>query len=445
MPKRKKSEYVISSLLIGCMFFLLLFGQFLYSQSDYQTTVGSPDANNFGFYQPCPDTSPYSAVKQTQVRNVILLIGDGMGLNQTAAARIKAAGLDGKLYMEKMPITGIIRTHSADNVITDSAASGTALACGIKTNNKMISMAPDGTKYFSILEAAKEKKMATGLVVTSTITHATPAVFAAHVRHRDWETQIAPQMLDNKKVNVLFGGGRQFFLPITVSGGKRRDSRDLIAEAKQAGYSYIERKDQLINAKGPFVLGLFQMGNLTTKEPEPSLAELAEKAIEILDAKPERSFIENLLNGFFNIIFFGSLEQDSGFFLMVEGSQIDMACHDYDFNRLVRQTLLFDLAVKKAIDFAIKDKNTLVLVTADHETIGLTINEAKNGKDLELLWAVDKEHRRTTDGHTGQPVPVFAFGQGAENFTGVYDNTDIPKKIAKLLCITDFPKKLRAQ
>ncbi len=406
--------------------------------------AGNDSTLDLSFYQPPANTETYPNIKSDRVKNVILLIGDGMSFNQFSIARIKGAGLDGKLYMEKLPVTGIMRTHSANNIVTDSAASGTALACGIKTNNKMLGVAPDETKYKTILEAAKENKMATGLVVTSRITHATPACFAAHVRHRDMERRIAPQLIENEKVNVLFGGGRDYFLPRTVPGGRRRDERNLIEEAQQAGYSYIENKEQLRTAKGPYVLGLFQIGSLIIKEPEPSLAELTKKAIEILDVKEQerKTFLENIITGILNLLFFESSDGEPGFFMMVEGSQIDWACHDYDADRVIRLTLLFDLAVKEAIDFAVKDKHTLVIVTADHETSGLTITEAENGEDLELLWAVDRQHKRGTSGHSGQPVAVFAFGPGAEIFSGVYDNTDIPKKIAEVMKIKNFPAKL---
>ncbi len=438
--KRYKKTVTLSLILLVLVF---LFSVSL-AQEKNSYRAGGDNNQDLSFYQPAADTETYSNVKGKSVKNVILLIGDGMSFNQFSIARIKGAGLDGKLYMEKLPVTGIMRTHSANNIVTDSAASGTALACGIKTNNKMLGMAPDETKYKTILEAAGENKMATGLVVTSRITHATPACFAAHVRHRDMERRIAPQLIENKKVNVLFGGGRDYFLPREVPGGRRKDERNLIEEAKSQGYSYIENKEQLRNAKGPYVLGLFQIGSLTTKEPEPSLAELTKKAVEILDVKEQKrkTFLENMINGILNLLFFGTSDEGPGFFIMVEGSQIDWACHDYDADRVIRLTLLFDLAVKEAMEFAIKDKHTLVIVTADHETSGLTITEAEDGMDLELLWAVDKEHKRGTSGHTGQPVAVFAFGPKAEIFSGVYDNTDIPKKIAEVLKIKQFPAKL---
>jgi len=438
----KRYKKAISLSLI--LFLLALLFSISLAQDDYTISVVDVNNKDLSFYQPPANTETYPNIEGKSVRNVIILIGDGMSFNQFSIARIKGAGLDGKLYMEKFPVTGIMRTHSADNIVTDSAASGTALACGIKTNNKMLGVAPDETKYKTILEAAKENKMVTGLVVTSRITHATPACYAAHVRHRDMERRIAPQLIENNKVNVLFGGGRDYFLPRTIPGGGRRDGRNLIEEAKSQGYSYIENREQLKNVNGPCVLGLFQMDHLTTKEPEPSLAELTKKAIEILDVKEngEKTFLEKIITGILNLLALDKSDGKPGFFMMVEGSQIDWACHEYDADRLIRLTLLFDLAVKEAMEFAIKDKHTLVIVTADHETSGLAITEAENGMDLELLWAVDKKHKRGTSGHSGQPVAVFAFGPGAENFTGMYDNNDIPKKIAQVLKIKNFPAKL---
>lgn len=352
-------------------------------------------------------TCPISDSKE--VRNIIFCIGDGMGTAHVMLACVKSRGIDGKLNMEQMPVTGLMRTHSADAVVTDSAAAGTALATGVKTNNGMISMAPDGTKFETILEAAKKKGLATGLVATSTISHATPASFGSHVTSRYMEDKIAEQLIGNE-VTVLFGGGREFFLPKTNKKSKRSDKRNLIEEAKRLGYLYIETAEQLRTVKGGKVLGLFQDGPLKTERPEPSLDELTEKAIEVLNL------------------------EDKGFFLMVEGSQIDWEAHDHDADGVVKQTLEFDKAVKAVIDFALKDRQTLVVVTADHETGGLTITGGNLEGDLDLDWS--------TGGHSGVTVPVYAFGPKAEKFSGVYDNTDMPKKFAELLGIKSFPKKL---
>jgi len=344
----------------------------------------------------------------SQVKNIVILIGDGMGLAQIAATRIKTFGADGRLNMEKMPITGIVNTHAGNSLVTCSAAAGTALATGLKTNIGMISINPEGNKLRTILEACKEKEMATGLVVTSTITHATPAVFASHVKSRKDEANIALQLLENK-VNVLLGGGKAFFVPQSERKSKRKDDIDLIALAKIIGYSFIQSKEELMSATGNYVLGLFQLNEMTTKPPEPSLAEMTGKAIELLS------------------------RNSNGFFLMVEGSQIDWACHDNDDKEAIRQTQLFDEAVQIALEFALKDKYTLVIVTADHETGGMGIKKGSlDGKDLDIEWI--------TDLHSGIPVILYAFGPHAEQFSGVYDNTEVPRIFAKLLGIQSFPK-----
>jgi len=378
--------------------------------------ASAADGGDFGFYQSSGETHPYPLIKGLKARNVILCIGDGMGLGQVALARLSVAGPDGKLYMERMPVAGLMWTHAADNLVTDSAASATAMACGFKTNNGMVGMLPDEGSCETILEAARARQMATGLVATSGITHATPACFAAHVPSRNMQAKIAEQMLA-ARVNVIFGGGREYFLPKSSSDSIRNDERNLIAGAQDAGYSYIWTADQLRSVEADFVLGLFAAGALTTREPEPSLAELTEKAIEILSGQKKKVL------GFFN--------EPKGFFLMVEGSQIDWACHDNDVNECVRQTLLFDEAVKAAIEFAIADRRTLIVVTADHETGGLTVSGGSlSGAELKIHFS--------SRGHTATPVPVYAFGPGAEQFSGVYDNTSIAKKIALLLGIKDF-------
>ena len=373
------------------------------------------DVNDISFYSPSPTIEPYPTSGDEKVINIIFCIGDGMGLGQIALARMKAAGTGGLLYMERMPVAGFIRTHSANALVTDSAAAGTALASGVKTNNGIIGMTPDGKSYQTILEAAKAKGMATGLVVTSTISHATPAAFASHVTSRDMQDKIAEQLIANK-VNVLFGGGEEYFLPKSSCKSKRNDEKDLIEQAKEAGYLYVRTAEELETVHHTHILGLFQPGSLTTAAPEPSLAELTAKAIEVLSRQRKGG-------------------EKQGFFLMVEGSQIDWACHDNDAAKTIRQTLLFDQAVKAAIDFALEDKHTLVVVTADHETGGLTVKGGNLiGNDLDVSWS--------TGGHSAMPVPIYAFGPKADIFAGTYDNTEVPKKFARLLRISPFPKTL---
>lgn len=383
---------------------------------DYPTP--KVDVNDLSFYQPPISTEPYPLTTARKVSNVIFCIGDGMGLSQVTLARLKAVGSAGKLYMERLPVSGIIRTHSKDHLVTDSAAAGTALSSGIKTKNGMIGEAPDGSPYRTILEAAQASGMATGLVVTSTITHATPASFASHVKSRKMEAAIAEQLLANH-VNVLLGGGRKFFLPKSDPNSGRKDERDLIAEARQAGYAYVETAAQLRSVNAPYLLGLFQDEGLTTLPPEPMLALMTRKAIQCLRSDRSRS-----------------PRVRTGFFLMVEGSQIDWACHSNDAESCVRQTLLFDEAVKVAIDFALADGRTLVIVTADHETGGLTIPEGSlAGTDVKVKWS--------TKGHTGTPVPIFALGPNAEQFAGAYDNTEISKRLAPMLGIRPWPQPMK--
>lgn len=373
------------------------------------------DALDLSFYRASMTTQPYPLTSAKRVKNVILCIGDGMGINQVALARVAATGLQGKLYMERMPVTGLVRTHAANALVTDSAASGTALAAGVKTKNGMIGMSHDERAYHTILEMAKAKGMATGLVATSSITHATPASFASHVQSRKMENRIAEHLIGNR-VNVLFGGGRKFFLPKSAPHSAREDEKDLITRAKNAGYEYIETARDLRRPRQPYVLGLFQLEALTTEPPEPSLALLTKKAIRTL----KRANSASSAGG-------------KGFFLMVEGSQIDWACHDNDADQAVRQTLLFDQAVQVTINFAMKNGRTLVIVTADHETGGLTFtSDDKKSLRPKVHWS--------TKGHSGSPVPIYALGPGAEVFAGVCDNTEIPSKLARLLDIRPFPQ-----
>jgi alkaline phosphatase len=374
-----------------------------------ETNKHNGNAADKSCYAPTQTAESYPEFQRAKVKNIIFCIGDGMGLGQISLARMETAGPSGTLYIERMPVTGLIRTHSADALVTDSAAAGTALASGVKTNNGMIGVMPDGTKRQTILEAAKAKGMVTGLVVTSRITDATPAAFASDVTSRKMQDKIAEQLIENK-VNVLFGGGEEYFLPRSDGRSKRNDQKNLTEQARKTGYLYVRNAEELRDANNPYILGLFQLGPLTSIAPEPNLADLTAKAIDILDRS-------------------GS---SRGFFLMIEGSQIDIACHDNNASGVIRQILLFDQAVKTAIDFAQQDKQTLVVVTADHETGGLIIKGGDlKGNKLDLNWA--------TSHHSAMPVPVYAFGPGAEVFTGTYDNSEVPKKFARLLGINLIP------
>ncbi|MEI2401108.1 alkaline phosphatase, partial [Paenibacillus phytohabitans] len=247
------------------------------------------------------------------------------------------------------------RTYSSNSEVTDSAAAGTAMATGVKTNNGMISTAPDGKELKTILEAAEEKGKSSGLVATSTITHATPAVFASHVASRSNEADIAPQLLENG-VDVLLGGGKQYF----------PDS--LINEAEENGYQYVTNQDELENAKkADKLIGLFAEDGMAPEldrdeTDQPSLAEMTESALDVLK------------------------KDKDGFFLMVEGSQIDWAGHDNDAAWAMKDSEAFELAVEKAVEFAKKDGNTLVVVAGDHDTGGMSVGGyGKGDANLEVL------------------------------------------------------------
>jgi alkaline phosphatase len=346
------------------------------------------------------------------VRNIILFIGDGMGLSHLAAARAHLVGADGRLHLETMPVTGLVLTHAVDDLITDSAASGTALATGVKTTNGSIGVDANGNSQPSILEAARDAGLSTGLVTSTELADATPAAFAAHVAHRRMKAEIAVQMI-RARVNVLFGEGAYFY-PKTDPRSARNDEQSPVALARELGYTCVYNKEELIKAEANFLLGLFEdlttdrmKADMNSPAHSPSLSELTEKSLEVLRRNPK------------------------GFFLMIEEEGVDQGSHvnrpDYFIEHLRR----LDEAVKVGIDFARADGHTLVLVTADHETGGLNlVGGSQKDQSLRLAWATDR--------HTGQPVPLFAFGPHAGRFTGLKDNTELPRIMADLLGIESF-------
>lgn len=379
---------------------------------NYPQPDADRDVKDTAFYQAPAADGLIPNITAGRPRRVILLIGDGMSVNHVALARNRAVGPAGRLYMEQMPVLGLVRTHAANQLVTDSAAAATALACGVKTDNGRIGTTPDGVAWQSILKKAQDKGFRTALVATSTLSHATPAGFAANVENRGSEADIAAQLIDNR-VDILFGGGRKHWLP--APAGSRKDDRSLIEAARAAGYQIAYNREQLDALKPGLALGLFADDGMTTFAPEPMLADMAQAAIRLLNAKTEW------------------FAPDPRFFIMIEGSQIDWAAHGNDADNAIRQTLLFDMTVKEALDFARRDKHTLVIVTADHETGGLLVKADK--KIPVAAW--------NAKGHTAGDVPLYAFGPGSPHFAGTHDNTDIPKIIARLLNIDNFPAPLK--
>lgn len=333
----------------------------------------------------------FFALAQSEVKNVILLIGDGMGLAQSYAAYLAN---DKSLSIYTMPYTGLSITSCADREVTDSGAGGTAIATGHKANYKAIGLDKNNISHPSLLKIAKQYGKSTAIVCSCDLTHATPAAFVANVKNRDLQEQIALSYLE-EYCDIALGGGAERF---TSKG--RKDKLNLIDSLAKRGYAVVYSQDELSKCESEKIFGLFAEGHL----PEASkrggvMQQYMLKALEQLDKNP------------------------NGFFMMLEGSRIDMEAHLNKYDAMVEETLDFDRCVAIALDFAKRKGNTLVVVTADHETGGLTL-PAKGSKTQDK-W--------TTLNHTGVPVPIYSFGPGAENFTRVMQNTDIFFEIYKLM------------
>jgi alkaline phosphatase len=381
--------------------------------------------------------------------SAILFIGDGMGPVQIQVARAASGG--DRLAMETLPFSGFVTTNSVEGKVTDSAAAGTALATGHKTNNGMIGMAPDGKRLTTILERAQTMYKATGIITTDSLWGATPSSFAAHSDSRGKSAEIAAQMAASG-AQVMMGFWKDQLLP-TSAGGKRTDGRDLIAQMQKAGYQVVYTRDELKAAHGRKLVGLFEDGPTA-----PSLSDMVSAAVERLSQDPE------------------------GFFLVVEGARVDWFSHDNDPAGAILAVRELDAAVSSATDFARRRGKTLVVITADHETGGLTVMDGSKLKALadvtmpssDMAAKLSKERDNvgdvlrlgagitdvtaaeadnvrkaqdpsgaiaelisaraglswSTGSHTATRVRVFAFGPGAQQFSGDLDNTDIPKRIA---------------
>lgn len=325
-------------------------------------------------------------------KNVILLIGDGMGIAQVYAGMVAN---NNSLALEQCTNTGFLKTYSADNFTTDSGAGGTALACGVKTKNGMIGMTPDSVAAQSILQLASKNKLSTGMVAACAVTHATPASFIAHQVNRNMYEEIATDFLKTD-IDVFIGGGRNHF-------EKRKDGRNLTSELKAKNYNVAYTLDEVKAVKSGKLAGLlYDNQNPAMPERGSMLPDATVAALDILD------------------------NNKKGFFLMIEGSQIDWAGHNNSTSQVINEMLDFDQTIARVIDFAKKDKNTLVIITADHETGGMALLNGTFGSDQ--LMAVF-----TNKNHSGVPVPVFAYGPGAESFRGFMENTSIKGKVETLL------------
>jgi len=411
------------------------------------------------------------------LQNVILLIPDGFGPASATFARdyIRATSGRFELAFDSLHV-GSTRTASSNSRITDSAAAGTALATGHKTYNGAVSVDSTGQPVAHLVEAAEARGMATGLVVTSRITHATPAVFSAHVPDRGDENRIAVQQL-SAGIEVLMGGGLRHFLP-RASGGQRTDGRNLIDEAAQQGYHVVQSASALGNApEDGALLGLFADGHMAyeidrAQTQQPSLATMTQHALDRLSGN------------------------EDGFFLVVEGSRIDHAGHSNDAAAHLHDILAFEEAVTAALDYAQSDGETFVLVLSDHETGGLSVGRNRDGEgiyqwhpkplaevkasqgamvqrimagdnpervlatsagidslraeDVQRLHAAKRDARAlhaalseivgrrslvgwTSLAHTAVDVNTYAYGPGWEAFIGSHENTYVAHALAGLL------------
>ncbi|MCF8367977.1 MAG: alkaline phosphatase [Bacteroidales bacterium] len=313
-------------------------------------------------------------------KNLILLIGDGMALTQITAARTLNGG---NLNMLKCKTVGIQSTHCADKYVTDSGAATTAIACGRKTNYYSLGVDPDGNPVQNIIERAADK-IYTGLITTSSIVHSTPAAFYAHQADRFQYEAIAVELV-NHEVDFFAGGGKMFF-------DQRSDGTNLLDSLTAKGYEVNE--------------------NLEGIDPSKKNAVFIANGYPLKYNEGRGEFLSESLK-----IALQTLKNDKkGFFIMAEGAQIDWAGEENDQDYLMDEMLDFDRAVGVALEFAAQNENTLVLITGDHETGGYALvdgdeqSQTVNGQFVTYL-------------HTGSMVPVFAYGNNEELFSGVYENT----------------------
>jgi len=329
-------------------------------------------------------------------RNAILIIGDGMGPTAIEAARLASVGESGKLELQKLPVRGSVTTRSADSLVTDSAAAATAIATGVRTNEHMVALDPTGRKLRTILEAAEASGFVTGLVTTTDVSDATPAAFATHAKDRYDRDDIASQLI-TANVEILMGSNAKHFVPLTQWGGHRTDGRDLLAEAASSG-TVVARNLQALRAASRLPLvAIFD------ESERPPLPDLALESLRLFEASGER------------------------FFLMIESEETDNATHDQDLGRTLTAVRELDQAVKVAVEWAKRDGSTVVIVTSDHDTGGLSIIPSDSPKLMHVIWA--------TRSHTALDVELHAMGPGAEAFGGYIDNTDIAPALARVLGI----------
>jgi alkaline phosphatase len=325
-------------------------------------------------------------------KNIILLIGDGMGLTQISAGLYSK----GRLALERFFKIGFIKTYSSDDLITDSAAGATAFSCGQKTYNGAVGVDDNKVPCTTLLEKLRVQGYSTCLISTCSFTHATPGSFFAHQPSRKMDEAIAADILKSP-VDIVVGGGKKYL-------EQRTDGRNLLDSLKFRQYELLSTTDAFVASTAKRIL------YFTADEEPKSLLEGREKYLTPVTASALIKLNQN----------------PKGFFVMIEGSQIDWGGHAMNSDYIITEMMEFDDAIEAALNFAEKDGNTLVIVTADHETGGYAITGGN-------LAEKKVEGKFVHDEHTGTLIPVFAYGPGADEFTGIYENTQIHWKILRLL------------
>lgn len=324
-------------------------------------------------------------------KNVIFIIGDGMGTAQVYSSVVAQRGQSNFL---RFPFSGFSRTYSHNKYTTDSGAGGTALVTGKKTNNYFVGMAPDSTDILSFLEVLHGMGLSTGFVVTCSVLDATPASTYGNVPYRRMYDTLSDQM-SHAPFDVMIGGGLHNFLP-----ENRKDGKNPLDTLRRRGYELAFSLDEMMAAKSKRLVALVSEPYYTERASKrgPLLAEGVKKALGILS------------------------KNKKGFAMMIEGSQIDWACHNNDAEYMEEELSDFEQMLKVVLDFAEADGETLVVVTADHETGGLVLmsGDIEEGRN---------ECKYITTDHSGVMVPVFSFGPGSSAFSGIQQNTDILPKI----------------
>lgn len=336
-------------------------------------------------------------VAQEPVKNIIYLIGDGMGL-----ASVSMMQLENRYkptIFDRAENIALQKSYSADNRVTDSAASGTALATGHKTNNTYLGVTPDGRSVESLCDVAKRCGKSTGVVVTTYLQHATPAAFYAHTNNRHEYNTITEQLVASS-LDVAIGGGMAFFKECYGDG---------VEDAlNKRGFELATSLDKLHQADGKRPI----IGLLADKEVGENsgsyLADATSEALRILEMRSD----------------------SEGFVLMVEGSLIDGMGHGNDAEAQQREMQSFMSAIEIAVEYAEKHPGTLVVVTADHETGGLSLASANSNFNLSEQGI---EYRWTTDGHTGIMVPIYLYGTGAELINGIMENSELGQKLINIV------------